>query len=104
MELSSETSRLENTYMADKEIKKVEIPTTVSAMFHKLEEEIQAVKDGNLPLDTARVVQRGRALQLKTAELNIQYARMNKAERNRNREVNLLTGGTESIISQDKVV
>jgi hypothetical protein len=64
---------------------------TVSDMFRAIEEEIQAVKKGDLPLDTARVVQRGRALQLKTAELNIQYMRVNRAQRN-GKEFNLLTG------------
>jgi len=68
---------------------------TVSDMFKAIEQEIQAVKDGLLPLDTARVVQRGRALQLKTAELNIQYMRVNKAQRGPTKEFNLLTGVPE---------
>lgn len=74
---------------------------TVSDMFRAIEEEIKAVKDGQLPLDTARVVQRGRALQLKTAELNIQYMRVNKAQRN-GKEFNLLTGTPEIAADIDR--
>lgn len=77
---------------------------TVSDMFKALEQEIQDVKDGKLPLDTARVVQRGRSLQLKTAELNLQFQRINKAERKNGREFNLLTGAVENIVAENKVV
>jgi hypothetical protein len=77
---------------------------TVGDMFRAIEQEIQDVKDGKLPLETARVVQRGRSLQLKTAELNLQFQRMNKAERKNNREYNILSGGVEEIASENKVV
>jgi hypothetical protein len=89
--------------MADKVARKIELPITVGDMLRKLEEEIGDVKDGVLPLDTARVVQRGRALQLKAAELNVQYARMNKAERRNGREYNLLTGA-HNIATEDKPI
>ena len=65
---------------------------TVSDMFKAIQDEIDSVKAGQLPLDTARVVQRGRALQIKAAELNLSFMRLNKAERTRNREYSLLTG------------
>jgi hypothetical protein len=65
---------------------------TVRDMFKALEQEIADVKAGTLPLDTARVVQRGRSLQLKTAELNLQFMRISKAQRVPGKEFNLLTG------------
>lgn len=79
---------------------------TVGDMFRALEQEIKDVKDGKLPLETARVVQRGRSLQLKTAELSIQFQRMNKAERKQGKEFNLLTGNAvdSDITSETKVV
>lgn len=77
---------------------------TVGDMFRAIEQEISDVKSGSLPLDTARVVQRGRSLQLKAAELNIQFQRMNKAERKNGREFNLMTGAVENIASENKVV
>jgi hypothetical protein len=67
---------------------------TVGDMFRALEQEIKDVKAGSLPLDTARVVQRGRSLQLKAAELNLQFLRINKSQRAGNREFNMLTGET----------
>ena len=65
---------------------------TVADMFRAIENEINSVKDGTLPLDTARVVQRGRALQLKCAELNLQFQRVNRSLRTPAKELNLLTG------------
>lgn len=71
---------------------------TVGDMFRAIQSEIDAIKRGDLPLDTARVVQRGRALQLKAAELNIQFLRVSRAERNNpKRELNLLTGTLQDI-------
>lgn len=70
---------------------------TVSDMFRAIEQEIADVKAGTLPLDTARVVQRGRSLQLKTAELNLQFQRINKSERRGDKEFNLLTGSAVPI-------
>jgi hypothetical protein len=70
---------------------------TVADMFRAIQEEIDAVKSGNLPLDTARVVQRGRALQLKAAELNLNFLRVSRAERSGKRELNILTGAVEDI-------
>lgn len=43
-----------------------------------LQNEIDSVKDGSLDESKARIVLKGRALQLKTAELQLQYARLTK--------------------------
>jgi hypothetical protein len=51
---------------------------TVSDMMRALESEIQSIKDGTLPLDAARAIRSFRALQLRTAEMQIQYARMHR--------------------------
>ena len=53
---------------------------TVSDMMRALEEEIEAVKTGKLAESAARVVSRFRSLQLKTAELNLQYRRMMRSK------------------------
>lgn len=82
-----------------------EVIRTVADMFRAIQDEIDAVKNGDLPLDTARVVQRGRALQLKAAELNLQFLRINKADRSRNKgEFNLLTGNVDNVNAENKVV
>lgn len=77
---------------------------TVGDMFRALEQEIRDVKDGKLPLDTARVVQRGRYLQLKTAELNLMNKRISRAQHGEGKEMNLLTGSVEHIAGENKVV
>jgi|HubBroStandDraft_2_1064218.scaffolds.fasta_scaffold265137_1 hypothetical protein len=79
---------------------------TVGDMFRALEAEIRDVKAGNLPLDTARVVQRGRSLQLKAAELNLQFMRVTKAQRTGTREFNMLTGESmgKDMTSETKVI
>lgn len=77
---------------------------TVSDMFRAIQAEIDDVKNGKLPLDTARVVQRGRSLQLKAAELNLQFMRVDKRQRENGKEYNLLTGSVENIASENKVV
>lgn len=51
---------------------------TVSDMMKALQEEIEAVKAGTLSESAARMVFRGRDLQLKTATLNLQFQRLNK--------------------------
>ncbi len=51
---------------------------TVSSMMKALQEEIEAVKAGTLSESAARIVFKGRGLQLKTAELNLQFQRMHK--------------------------
>lgn len=51
---------------------------TVSDMMSALEQEIQDIKNGTLDESKARVVSRFRGHQLKTAELQLQYARMHK--------------------------
>lgn len=52
--------------------------TTVSDMMLALQNEIDSVKDGSLDESKARIVLKGRGLQLKTAELQLQYARLTK--------------------------
>lgn len=52
--------------------------STVSDMMLALQEEIDAVKSGTLDESKARIVLKGRGLQLKTAELQLQYARLTK--------------------------
>lgn len=52
--------------------------TTVSDMMLALQSEIDAVKNGTLDESKARIVLKGRGLQLKTAELQLQYARLTK--------------------------
>lgn len=51
---------------------------TVSDMMAALQQEILDIKSGALDESKARVVSRFRGHQLKTAELQLQYARMNK--------------------------
>lgn len=53
---------------------------TVSDMMKALEQEIQDVKTGTLDESKARIVGKFRSLQLKTAELQIQYSRMVKGK------------------------
>ena len=48
----------------------------VSDMMRTLEEEIELIKSGKITEAVGRVVLRGRALQLQTASLNLQYQRM----------------------------
>lgn len=52
--------------------------STVSDMMLALQEEIDSVKAGTLDESKARIVLKGRGLQLKTAELQLQYARLTK--------------------------
>jgi len=66
--------------------------TTVSDMFRAIQEEIDSIKNGALTHDTARLVFRGRDLQIKTAELNLKFARVNRAMRRPDEELNVLTG------------
>lgn len=54
---------------------------STSDMMLSLQDEINAVKNGTLTESQARVVFRGRALQLKTAELNIQYQRLHRGRK-----------------------
>ncbi len=51
---------------------------TVSDMMQALEEEIHAIKDGTLEESKARIISKFRSAQLKTAELQLQYARLTK--------------------------
>jgi hypothetical protein len=51
---------------------------SVADMMKAIQAEIVAVKAGKLSEAAARVVFRGRALQLKTAELSLQYARLRR--------------------------
>lgn len=54
------------------------IISTVSDMMLALQSEIDAVKAGTLDESKARIVLKGRGLQLKTAELQLQYSRLTK--------------------------
>lgn len=67
---------------------------TVRDMMVRLEEEIAQAKNGTLPLETARVVLKGRDLQIKAAQLNIQHARLQRHQQKRGKATdrNLLTG------------
>lgn len=49
---------------------------TVSDMMNALQSEIESIKNGDLPESKARIVGRYRGLQLRTAELQLQYARL----------------------------
>jgi hypothetical protein len=69
----------------------------VGKYYQTLEAEITQIKAGELPLETARVVQRHRALELKAFELQIRAVRESRAQRVSNRELNLLTGRIEDI-------
>ncbi len=51
---------------------------TTSDMMAQLQTEIEAIKSGALEESKARVISRFRGLQLKTAELQLQYARLVK--------------------------
>jgi hypothetical protein len=53
-------------------------PSSVSAMMHALQSEINDSKSGAMPESTARIVLKGRALQIELAKLQLQYARLNK--------------------------
>lgn len=65
---------------------------TVSDMMRALEEEIESVKKGAITESAARVVSRFRALQLKTAELNLQFLRLNRGKDGA-KEFKLISGG-----------
>lgn len=61
--------------------KKPAVPESVrdiAAMIMTLETEIQESKNGQMNIETARVVTRLRGLQLQAASLNLQYQRMNR--------------------------
>ena len=73
---------------------------TVSDMFKAIQDEIDAVKGGDLPLDTARTVFRARALQINLAALNLQFQRINRAVNRKDTEVNLLTG--KAVTAEEK--
>ena len=49
---------------------------TVSDMMKALQTEIEEIKSGAIEESKARVIRGYRALQLKTAELNLQYLRL----------------------------
>lgn len=49
---------------------------TTADMMRVLEEEIAAMKNGEISVEVGRVVLRGRGLQLKNVELNIKYNNM----------------------------
>jgi len=49
---------------------------STSDMMRALEDEIELVKSGKITEAVGRVVFRGRALQIQTASLNLQYKRM----------------------------
>lgn len=51
---------------------------TVSDYMRTLEDEIAAIKSGELSENKGRVIFRGRALQLQAAALNLQYKRLNR--------------------------
>lgn len=51
---------------------------TISDMMKVLEDEISAAKTGTMPVDVARLVLKGRALQIQTATLQLSYARMHR--------------------------
>lgn len=71
-------------------IKQIE---TVRDMMLALEQEIADVKTGKTPLETARIVLKGRDLQLKAAQLNIAHARLQRhQQRVKGIDRNLLTG------------
>lgn len=81
--------------MADNQI------TTVRDMMEALQQEIEDTKTGVLPLETARAVAKLRSLQLTTAQLNLQYQRLNRnAQRKANGDRNILTG--DIIVEQPK--
>lgn len=65
---------------------------TVSDMMTQLQEEIEQVKTGGIDESKARVIARFRGLQLKTAELNLQFNRLLKG-RALKEEMPLLIGG-----------
>lgn len=59
-------------------LEKKPTPESVSEMMVALQNEIDGVKDGTLEESKARIVLKGRGLQLKLAELQLQYARLTK--------------------------
>jgi hypothetical protein len=88
------------TQMAEEGSKPMELTAhekfrTVSKILQNLEEDKKLVRDGQLPLETARVLQRYDYLQLKWAELNLKAIQAAKGVRGGNREMNLLTGAIE---------
>jgi len=66
--------------------------STVSDMLRALEKTIKALEEGKLSESVARVILRARALQLKTAELNLQAARMLKGKQSPEYDLRLLPG------------
>ena len=68
---------------------------SVNDLMASLQEEILAVKIGKLSESAARVMFRGRALQLKTVELSLQHARLRRSLQPE-QSVLLLNDGNES--------
>lgn len=68
---------------------------TVSDMMKALEEEIAAVKSGAMTEGVARMVFKGRALQLNTAQLQLQHARLQRSGKLPDPEMRLI-GGTDA--------
>lgn len=70
---------------------------TTADMLAALQTEIDEVKAGTLEPEKARLVLRGRKLQLDVAALNLQYHRLNRNSKPSSNGVGLLTGApTES--------
>lgn len=67
---------------------------TVSDMMRALEDEIESIKTGKITESAARVVSRFRGLQLKTAELNLQFLRLNRGKDGA-KELKLIPGGKQ---------
>ena len=65
--------------------------STVSDMLRALEKTIKALEEGKLSESVARVILRARALQLKTAELNLQAARMFRKQQQPEYNLRLIT-------------
>lgn len=59
-------------------IEKKPTPESISDMMLALQMEIDGVKDGSLEESKARIVLKGRGLQLQLAALQLQYARLVK--------------------------
>jgi len=77
---------------------------TTGDLLRQIRWRMQALIDGNLPHDTAKLLQRETYLALKVAEITIKGSRESRALRGHGKELNILTGAVEAQEQEGKVV
>lgn len=80
---------------------------TVRDMMSALQDEIEQVKAGTIQPQVGSLVLRGRALQIKTAQLNLQYIRLQReseggSKKKHPKDFNLLSGEPQQAETEAK--